>query len=401
MAAAVNAATLPAWWEAVLCRRLGLASLEADSLHPFVAPLARLSAHLNALDERDDIASTYMRDVRLRQSYQLYYVTANLLKPLWALERLWPSGPPPGSGPLRVLDLGCGPGTGVAALHAWLERSADPRPLRVRGIDVSEAAAREYRAMGADIAAVTGLAVEADAGAGDASRSADALRAGLSDGTHDLVMAMNLYNELPSGRQEGFLARCAQLLAPGGILLLIEPALRQTSRGLLRLRDQAVREGWRVTLPCFRQGECPALAQEKDWCHHDMEWERPAFIAWLDEEIGNIKKSLKFSCIVLEAPDAAGGAGTRPRDSGTKARETAQPAALRVVSELFVEKGRTWCHMCGAAGRRVYQRNRRDHSEANASFDGLRRYDAVRIEHAEERAHDVRITGESTVRTVD
>jgi hypothetical protein len=196
-------------------------------------------------------------------------------------------------------------------------------------------------------------------------------------------MAMNLLNEMTDASHPKFLSQCAELLLPGGALLLIEPALRATSRALLRLRDHAVIEGWRVRVPCFRQEDCPALVNEKDWCHHDLPWERPPFMAMLDDSIGNIKKSLKFSCVVIS------------REGGEAAEVPDAPDRLRVVSELFVEKGRSWCFCCGAAGRLVYQRNTRDRSESNAAFDALRRYDALRVTGAEERAHDVRIT-EST-----
>ncbi len=41
--------------------------------------------------------------------------------------------------------------------------------------------------------------------------------------------------------------------------MLIEPALRETSRELLAVRDQLLAAGLQVVAPCFFQGPCPAL----------------------------------------------------------------------------------------------------------------------------------------------
>jgi 2-polyprenyl-3-methyl-5-hydroxy-6-metoxy-1,4-benzoquinol methylase len=369
---------LPSWWAPVLRRSTGVHDFDPATLKQFVPSLENLSAHLNDLDDRRGMPPHYMRDRRMRAAYQLYYVTANLLKPLWALGELWPSGPPAGDGPLRVLDLGCGPGTGVAAMHAWCEHVTVSRPIHIEGIDAVEANAVLYRELGRLLAEESGHEIGCDSRRGDASRpSSDA-------GPYDLVIAMNLLNELPA--PERFLSHCSDLLAPEGVLLLIEPALRTTSRGLLRLRDSAVQEGWQVLLPCFRQSTCPALINEKDWCHHDLPWVRPPYIAWLDEAIGNIKKSLKFSCLALRRIQGEIDSTQAPQQPSHRCTEP-----QRVVSELFVEKGRSWCYCCGASGRRVYQRNTRDRDNANAAFDLLRRYDAVCLSHAEERSHDVRI----------
>jgi SAM-dependent methyltransferase len=371
--------SLPAWWPEVLQRIIGIRDFEAPSLQLFTSAIARLSGHLNDLEERHGTSSVYMRDRRLRHAYLLYYVTANLLKPVWALTQLWPEGPPRSAVPLRVLDIGCGPGTGVAAMHAWYGQTPRDRAIHIEGVDAVEANAALYREAGALLNGATGYGIGCEARAGDA------LRFRGEEVSYDLVLAMNLLNEMPDAAHPKFLSRCADLLLPGGVLLLIEPALRTTSRALLRLRDQAVSEGWRVRVPCFRQEDCPALANEKDWCHHDLPWERPAFMAWLDESIGNIKKSLKFSCIVLAREDGEARVATDASDR------------LRVVSELFVEKGRSWCFCCGAAGRLVYQRNTRDRSESNAAFDALQRYDTLLVTGAEQRGHDVRISPSTVV----
>ncbi len=374
------AGSLPHWWLPVLRKAAGISDFTPHSLQRYVPHLQQLSGYLNDVEERRSAAGSYMRDRRLREAYLLYYVTCNFLKLLWPLGELWPDGPPQNpesESPFRVLDIGCGPGTGIAALHAWHDQCSGSRPISVKGIDSVSANAVLYREIGVMLRAESGHQIDCDAEVGDARHLEG------ESGSYDLVMGMNVLNEIPEPSQIRFLQRCAELLDSTGTLLLIEPALRTTSRGLLRLRDQAVKEGWNVRVPCFRQGECPALISEKDWCHHDVPWDRPDFIAWIGEEIGNIKKSLKFSCMVLSRNADI---GKQPEDS-----------MLRVVSELFVEKGRSWCFCCGGQGRRAYQRNHRDDSDLNTVFGELKRYDAIMIEGEEEREHDVRISANATV----
>ncbi|MDX9758377.1 MAG: small ribosomal subunit Rsm22 family protein [Bacteroidota bacterium] len=398
MSATTPPVVLPGWWPDVLRQFLGIADFTARSLAPFAAPLARLSDTLNDVDARRASTSAYMRDSRLRLAYQLYYLSVNLLKPRWALNELYPSGPPAGHEPFRVLDLGCGPGTGVAAMHAWAADVRSTRRIHVDGIDAVEANVARFRELGALLSAESGSPVDCDAWKGDATRPVT------SATPYEVVMAMNLLNEIPETRHPHVLARCGAVLRPGGVLLLIEPALRETTRPLLRLRDRAVRSGWTVMLPCHRQGACPALENEKDWCHHSLPWERPPFIAFLDEAIGNVKTSLKFSCIVLRN-DAATDVRIPAEEGGTEASGDRDSFGmdrerLRVVSEPFVEKGRRSCYCCGASGRRLYQRNDRDRSDVNAAFDLVTRWDSIDVRGAEPRRHDVKITAETRVRAV-
>ena len=55
-------------------------------------------------------------------------------------------------------------------------------------------------------------------------------------------------------------------------MLLVEPALRETSRELLAVRDQLLAlSDLEIVAPCFWTGACPALARERDWCHDAAE----------------------------------------------------------------------------------------------------------------------------------
>ena len=137
-------------------------------------------------------------------------------------------------------------------------------------------------------------------------------------GRFDLVVAAHLLNELFVDRQPAErvalrvrrIRAWSTLLAPNGVLILIEPALRDTSRELLAVRDQVLAAGGlHVLAPCFWTGPCPALALERDWCH--------------DAAPVPSKPRVDFSYLVLRAEPVP-----------------PAPTLNRVVSDPMPEKGR-------------------------------------------------------------
>jgi ribosomal protein RSM22 (predicted rRNA methylase) len=206
------------------------------------------------------------------------------------------------------------------------------------------------------------------------------LRADLSvelpavEGTFDLVVAAHLLNELFVQRPDR-LARRAQrvlawsraLLAPGGLLILIEPALRETSRELLAVRDQVLAAGLHVVAPCFWTGPCPALARDRDWCH--------------DAAPVPSRPRVDFSYLVL-----------------AREREPLPPLPLhRVVSDPLPEKGRLRLFVCGPDGRHELVRLSRHRSSTNEALDRLVRGDALSINNGSASDDGLRVTAETII----
>jgi len=347
-----------------------LAAVDVDNtahLRRLLPAVQRLSGHFNTTDRSNSpLSRRYLADGALRQAYLLYFVTANLLKPLPPLRELQLAGLPGDGRTLRVVDLGCGPGTGLLALLAFLDAHAPDIEIEYTGMDVVPAALREVERMAALLATrPAGLRVR--------TQLLDLDRMAPACGDADLVLMMNTLNELAPSTDETRLHALHASLRPDARVLFMEPALRHSSRRLLRLRDVAVRDGWTVFAPCLRQQHCPALADERDWCHADVPWERPAWYALMDEELGNVKRSLKFSYLSLSLDGA-----TLDRYVPQSAISAApSAAAARVVSELVDEKGRYRCFLCDARGRLACQINKRDLGDDNADFARLARYDIV------------------------
>ena len=293
------------------------------------------------------VGTPYMADPDLRAEYarEIAPRTARALEKI--LAATFPDRT--AAGALQVLDLGAGTGAAGQAVR-------DAFGGRVRLVSVDRVAGGAGNLAG-DVTDV-----------GRLSRNV------LRGRRFDLIVAAHVLNELEPDRQSADrphrLARlveswCDALLAEGGTLILVEPALRETSRVLLGVRDLLLGAGaLRVVAPCFFAGPCPALARERDWCH-------------------DAAGTVDFSYLALRRTASASPA--------------ADPAVFRIVSAPMPEKGRLRFFGCGVIGRHALVRLDRHESEANRELANLRRGDVARVEPTESAADGLRIVADTTV----
>jgi len=206
---------------------------------------------------------------------------------------------------------------------------------------------------------------------------ADVLRgvrpAGVS-GRFDLIVSAHLLNELGSVLDLDRRARlvagwCRDLLEPIGTCIVIEPALRDTSRALLGVRDRLLAAGLHVAAPCFCQTACPARQRDRDWCHDSAE----VLVAG--------RSRVDFSYLVVRQFAAA----------------DVDPGRYRVVSDPIKDKGRLRFFVCGVAGRFALMRLDRDRSATNQALDRARRGDIVVLPNVLVQDDGIRIVADALV----
>ena len=297
--------------------------------------------HCGLVGDRTLVGSSYLSRPDLRQEYQSEIAprTEAALRRILGQVQLEPQRP------RRVLDLGAGTGAVARALRGCF------------GEDVE--------------------LVAVDRVAGPGILVADVLRgvrpAGVR-GCFDLIVAAHLLNELGrslnlDGRAQLVAGWCRELLEPDGTCIVIEPALRDTSRALLGVRDRLLVAGLHLLAPCLCQTACPALQRDRDWCHDSAE----VLIAG--------RSRVDFSYLIL-------------RQSGTKEVDRNR---YRVVSDPLKDKGRLRFFVCGVAGRFVLMRLDRDRSAANQALDRMCRGDIVVLPNVLVQDDGIRIAVESTV----
>ncbi|MCU0674201.1 MAG: methyltransferase domain-containing protein [Myxococcota bacterium] len=282
----------------------------------------------------------------------------------------------------RVLDLGAGLGTttlgaarvaghlGVPGLDVLaLDRDA-------RALDAFVELAKEHEALGVAPIALNARAL-------DVTRLSD-----LREGPFDLVLAGLVLNELDLETRHRVIESVAPLLAPDGAFVILEPALREITRGLHVLRDRidasasamdaATRSSWNVFAPCLRRGPCPMLETERDWCHEDEPFALPPKLAAVARDASLRFERLTYAYLTL-------------RKDGCTLRDFVGEDARRVVSMPLVSKGKRELLVCDDAGRTLLRRLDREASEANADFGDSYRGDVLQVSLEETRVRKERV----------
>ncbi|GMU60900.1 MAG: hypothetical protein AMXMBFR34_26630 [Myxococcaceae bacterium] len=335
--------------------------LTHDELKEVGAGVKALSHGLTR--ERALAGARYMDDPRLLGAYLLFYWPVSYAQARATLSEL-------PSRPRATLDLGSGPGPlAFAALDAGASG--------VVAADRSKSALELAKA----------LAMEA----GEPLSTRDwAPERPLPEGQFDLITLGHVLNELYAGdlsKRAVLVEKLLERVNKGGTLLILEPALRETSRALLQVRDVLVSHGVAVRAPCLWRGACPALVKPSDWCHAEREWRLPPMVEAIGRAAGLRKETLKMSYLALA-----------PR--GEAWAEPPEGQVFRIVSEPLEGKGRQRFMGCGPSGRVGLAMQERHETERNRLFFKLQRGDVVRVTQPEERGDGLALADASTVEIV-
>jgi SAM-dependent methyltransferase len=286
---------------------------------------------------------------------------------------------------LRVLDVGAGLGAMTWGLLRALEASGACGSIDATWTDTDTHALDVGRAL-----------VEGLRGRGRIEIRLRTIAASLDEipkGQFDVVLLGNVLSELDVGldaheRVERHAALLGSLLDRRldgrGSLVVVEPALRERSRHLHRVRDRVVSSGATIFAPCLHMDPCPALARESEWCHEDLPVDLPRWLVPVARVAGLRRQGLTFSYLVLRKD------GVRIVDSMP---ERSGGARLRVVSDAIASKGKLESFLCGkigsgeglAAVRARVTRLHRDESTKNAEWKRLRRGDLIVLHPAPDR----------------
>jgi len=372
-----------------------LDALARERHWPTSREVARLAASVVALSAAYNDASRARAAFREAGAARLgFSFPRDVPKGAAAVRELVATGALAGAPVLRVLDIGAGlgattwgvvralaaSGASTAVEATWID--GDARALEVAS---ALAQARARRRAGEDAGGSGNVALRATTMARALGPLDDLPR-------FDLVLVGQVLSELDVGVPEAVRASShAALLGtwlerrvePDGSLVVIEPALRDRSRHLHRVRDALVASGATVFAPCLHAAPCPALARETDWCHEDVPVDLPAWLVPVARAAGLRREGLTFSYVVLRKDGRRLGGAVPLAPTATR---------LRVVSSAMASKGKLEAFLCGefeSAGARVVGRVRtarldRDAVPANAAWDHLARGDVLRLDPAPE-----------------
>ncbi len=290
-----------------------------DRLRPHVARLSDLFTLARPAGDFPD----YLADPALLAAYGEFFFPQSWTRAGWAMAHASLRGWAPASRRPRILDLGSGPGSCGLRAARWLA-AAGGLPGELMLVDRSSSA----------LAAAARVAEAAAPGWGVACRVADVRApAQWPEGRFDLVVAGFVLNEL--GLDEPALDRwvdeVAARLEPGGLIILIEPALRATAERLRRLSDRRTARSPRRIGPEVDDAPCPMLGGDH-WDHEVRRWQAPADAAFLNRRLHRDLGAVRFSLALLS--DA-----TLPPLPEGAARVVAEPQLLKGLFRLVLSAG--------------------------------------------------------------
>lgn len=333
----------------------------------------------------------YMQDNAMLGAYLLYYWPVSFLQILTIcndagerLEELYKKLSEE-KRPLRILDLGCGPGAAACSVLSFLSSFAGDGKIsaEVSLYDSGEKALKLAQKLVENQPHKKEIKVSASVcnlENGDFFNSIEGQK-------FDIVVMSHSLNELwkTAGnkvqRRIGFLEKLMSYLADCGLLIINEPSVLDTSRALLEVRDGLVKDGLHIAAPCCSEGMCPALtAGPNHTCHCENMWKPVEPVAGIARMAKLDRESVKMTCFVFEKE---GRVVRNLEDEGSK---SAASISGRIVSDGMLNKsGRIRFLLCDGKSRvSISAKDKEPHAREEGFFD-LKRYTEVEIVNPEKR----------------
>jgi ribosomal protein RSM22 (predicted rRNA methylase) len=263
--------------------------------------------------------AAYLARASLRHAYTAYYTPLHALRVAALLNEMRAYTGAFLERDLDVVDFGAGTGAGILGLLAAL--GDQEIAIRYTAVD-------HVRAVEEDLRRMVEIACELWRPRAETKVH---FRTDLPRVPSRLVLLLHALTEI--GTPQIVEDLIVDVAHEAGYVVVMEPATKEHTQRLQRLRDQWVAQGYRIAAPCPAQARCPMRMRDDLWCHADVPWEWMGLTADLDRRAGLRKDSLKFSYMVL----------TR---SGHSLVSRFGHVA-RVVSNVHAQKGKTWAEVCG------------------------------------------------------
>lgn len=249
---------------------------------------------------RDSELQNYFRSAGSRRAYIGYYFPMYVAKIFLLFERLKKEGVLKDSDikEMRVWDLGSGTLTGMAALIM----SFPDLPFSGIAVDKSLAPMR----LGLGLLQQTFEGAKSQKIYLRQANILGPLKAYQSDWSPNIIFLGHVLNEFGDGprareKKEQLIEGLIPKLQAGGLLMIVEPATKHTTRHLMALRDLlSQRDDVDVLAPCTGAEECPLLKSPQSWCFSELPWNVPGPLKKIDSEIGFKREALKTSYLVIQ-----------------------------------------------------------------------------------------------------
>ena len=283
---------------------------------------------------------------------------------------------------ISILDVGSGPGPASFALCDFIlglrdEKSGEGKSLPALDVTLVDSS-KKALSLAEKIFRLESPSVKISAVETDLQKDFPRLS---PDAKFDIIVMSHALNELWKNQKDciskrsELLIRLGELMGEDGMLFLSEPALLETSRNLISVRDTLIQNGFSVLSPCLKNAPCPALlAGENHTCHAEIKWSPCEPVASIARNAKLDRESVKASFFIF--------------GKGAPEKSACEPCDLRfrIVSDAMLNKsGRVRFLICDGERRIALSAKKDDAYAASLGFFSLRRYDSIVLENPELR----------------
>lgn len=253
----------------------------------------------------------------------LFYLITDIPKTLFILKEI----KLPEKKTYKILDLGCGGGSELCAFLLWLSStSASHAHLEITGVDTDRAMLFWFKEITGKLAAKCNATVSLH------TAHKDILRFTTGE-EFDVIFIVNALCELNGNvaQKAAFIKKVSACLKEDGVLVVIEPALKNTARAFHEIRNVLMKENsLHIVSPCLHEKDCPALKREHTYCYATAHFPIAPFAERIADALKLQRRELNFPYLVLSH--------AKPEHAGN---------ASRIVSHPLKSKGKVTYILCG------------------------------------------------------
>lgn len=274
--------------------------------------------------KRSDFLHQYYRIADLRKAYFSYYMPTCVIKIMHILKTLGFVYKNP-----KVLDLGAGPLTGIISSK-----------LVFGNLGESIAIDREFAIMKLALDFLKEYSFQENL-------DLRLITANLNENFNflkfnyfpDVIIMSYILNEFGDDIRHfeikyKFIEKALNLLSKYGVLVIVEPAFKNSSRDIMAIRNRIFSDNrYNILEPCSEISHCPLLDFRHNWCYTEVFHKRTPKLLNIDRQVGFNKTKLKFSYLVV-----------------TRNKIYQKTSKFRIVSGLMYNHGISRRYVCTANG---------------------------------------------------
>ncbi len=346
---------IPKIIEEKLMKIIGLEGLNSDNIKEYEKTINNIRNRLVSLS--DDFYNKNRYDENNEIAYLSYNFPMNIAKVMWIMNII-KSLNMIKQKEAKVLDIGCGEGAGSIGIYAVLGDIIK----YFKGIDNSFERLNYYD----EFIKITGKNFE--------SVNMNIINLeNINIEEFDIIISSNILCEI-IGESQRFINKLLRRMNDDAILILIEPALKESSQIIMKIRNDIVRKN--LVLPCNHKGECPLL-MKNIWCYNVRKWEYPFFIEVINRKLFRDLR-LKFAYLVIKKGEE-------------DLRDT-----FCFLSDTRSEKGRLRNNICTEDGIKDCILLKKETSDKNKIFKDIEQGDLGILKNYIERREELIIINKET-----